>query len=115
MEVDNKGAVDICNSWTVGGRTRHVEVKMYFLRELKEQRLVKVIWKKGSEMTADIYTKNLPGPLFEKHGSTFYGEDEYYVKSEKARASRGKAKAETDFSSFSRTESLRLEYHWVWN
>ena len=65
LEVDNKGAVDICNSWTVGGRTRHVEVKMYFLRELKEQGLVKVIWKSGAEICADIYTQNLPGPLFE--------------------------------------------------
>ena len=100
LEVDNKGAVDICNSWTVGGRTRHVEVKMYFLRELKEQGLVKVVWKAGTEMTADIYTKNLPGPLFEKHGSTFYGKDEYFVKSEAARASRGKTKPETNFSSF---------------
>ena len=63
LEVDNKGAVDICNSWTVGGRTRHVEVKMYFLRELKEQGLVKVIWKKGTEMSADSFTKNSPGPL----------------------------------------------------
>ena len=38
LEVDNKGAVDICKTpiWTVEGRTRHVEVKMYyFLRELK--------------------------------------------------------------------------------
>ena len=114
MEVDNKIGVDICNSSTVGGRTRHVEVKMYFLRELKEQGLVKVVWKAGSEMTADIYTKNLPGPLFEKHGSIFYGEDEYYVKSEAARASRGKAKPETNFISFPRNESWRSEYYWVW-
>ena len=24
LEDDNKGAVDICNSWTVGGRTHHM-------------------------------------------------------------------------------------------
>mmetsp|Transcript_22545 Transcript_22545/g.50372 ORF Transcript_22545/g.50372 Transcript_22545/m.50372 type:complete len:111 (-) Transcript_22545:80-412(-) len=55
LEIDNKGAVDICNSWTVGGRTIHVEIKMTFLRELKEQGLVKVVWKKGTEMSADLY------------------------------------------------------------
>jgi hypothetical protein len=34
--VDNKGAKDLANNWSVGGRTRHVEVWQYFLRELKE-------------------------------------------------------------------------------
>ena len=37
--VDNKGAVDITHNWSVGGRTRHIEVKQYFLRQLKESRL----------------------------------------------------------------------------
>ena len=36
LEVDNKGAVDFCNNWSVAGRTRHIEVKQYYLRELKE-------------------------------------------------------------------------------
>ena len=26
LEMDNSGAVDIANSWSVGGRTRHVDV-----------------------------------------------------------------------------------------
>jgi hypothetical protein len=28
--------VDFTHNYSVGGRTRHVEVKQYFLRELKE-------------------------------------------------------------------------------
>ena len=32
----NTDAVDIAHNWSVGGRTRHIEVKQYFLRELKE-------------------------------------------------------------------------------
>ena len=27
LEMDNKGAVDLANNWSVGGRTRHVEVR----------------------------------------------------------------------------------------
>ena len=42
LYVDNKGAKDLCNNWTVGGRTRHIEVKQYFLRELKEAGIVHV-------------------------------------------------------------------------
>jgi hypothetical protein len=36
LEMDNKGAVDLINSFSIGGRTRHIDVKQYFLRELKE-------------------------------------------------------------------------------
>ena len=31
LEMDNKGAVDLANNWSVGGRTRHVDVRNYFL------------------------------------------------------------------------------------
>ena len=40
LEMDNSGAVDIANSWSAGGRTRHVDVRNYFLHELKDQVLV---------------------------------------------------------------------------
>ncbi len=26
LEMDNKGAVDLANNWSIGGRTRHVDV-----------------------------------------------------------------------------------------
>ena len=37
LEIENKGAVDLANNWSAGGRTRHIDVRYYFLRELKEQ------------------------------------------------------------------------------
>jgi hypothetical protein len=77
LRIDNKGAVDLANNWSVGGRTRHVEVRQYFLRELKEAGIVLTVWIAGTEMPADLFTKNLPRPLFEKHTATFCGEDEY--------------------------------------
>jgi hypothetical protein len=40
LEMDNSGAVDIANSWSVGCRTRHVDVRNYFLQELKDQGLL---------------------------------------------------------------------------
>jgi hypothetical protein len=73
LEVDNKGAVDFINGWSVSGRTRHIEVKQYFLRELKEQGIIKIVWKSGDEMTSDIFTKNLPPSLSEYHGHKLYG------------------------------------------
>ena len=35
-EVDDKGVADLCNNWSVGGCTRHVNCHLNFLRELKE-------------------------------------------------------------------------------
>ena len=75
--VDNRGEYDLLNSWKVGGRTRHIEVKQYFIRELKERGLIEVVWIPTDQMTADIFTKNLPKNLFEKHASVFVGVDEY--------------------------------------
>jgi hypothetical protein len=37
LEMDNKGAVHLANSWSVGGHTRHVDVRMFFLQELKDR------------------------------------------------------------------------------
>jgi len=39
LEMYNSGAADIANSWSVGGRMRHVDVHNYFLRKLKDQGL----------------------------------------------------------------------------
>jgi hypothetical protein len=41
LKVDNKGAKDLCDNWSVGGRARHVGVKQMFLRELKEAKIIR--------------------------------------------------------------------------
>ena len=37
VEKDNKGTIDLCNSWKVGGRTKHIDTRYYFSQELKEE------------------------------------------------------------------------------
>ena len=71
--VNNKGARDLCNNWSIGGRPCHIEVKQYFLRELKEAGIIHVIWEPREDMTSDIFTKNLGGAAFEKHKGKFVG------------------------------------------
>jgi hypothetical protein len=44
-----------------------VEVKQYFLRELKEAGIIVTEWISGEEQKSDVFTKNLPRPPFEKH------------------------------------------------
>lgn len=74
--IDNKGAVDYVNNWTTTGRMRHISVKLSFLRELKEEGLLEVLWCSTDDMTADLFTKNLPGPAFHKHTQAFCGSEE---------------------------------------
>ena len=69
LECDNKGAVDLANNWSVGGRTRHMDVKQNFLRELKAAGFIEVKWRSGDEMIPDMHTKNLPKALFDRYSA----------------------------------------------
>ncbi len=55
--------------------TRHIKVKQCFLRELKEAKVSVVKWIPGSENEADIFTKNLDGPLFKRYAELLLGEE----------------------------------------
>ena len=77
LQVDNSGAVDIANNWSVSNRTRHVDTRLHFLREMKEQGIIKTVWVSGELNAADMFTKNLPGPLFNTHVKSVCGEDKY--------------------------------------
>ena len=67
LYCDNKGAVDLANNWSVGGRTRHMDVKQNFLRELKENGFILVKWRSGEDMTPDMHTKNVTKSLFDRY------------------------------------------------
>ena len=60
LEMDNSGAVDIANSWSVSGRTKHVDVRNNFLCKLKDQGLLVIKHISGNENDVDIFTKNVP-------------------------------------------------------
>ena len=77
LECDNKGAVDLANNWSSGGRTRHVDCRQNWLRELKEDGIMIYKWIPGPENDPDMHTKNLGGPDLEKCAKVYFGKDEY--------------------------------------
>jgi hypothetical protein len=80
VEMDNSGVRNLVNSWSVGGRTRHVDVRMFFLRELKEDGLLAFKFKhfSGTENESNIFTKNVDAATLHKHAVKFCGEDDLY-------------------------------------
>ena len=74
-EMDNSGAQDLANSWSVGGRTRHVDVQMFFLCKLKEDGMVAFKHIPGSDNEADIFTKNVDVGTLHKHSAKLCGDD----------------------------------------
>jgi hypothetical protein len=75
LEIDNKGAKDFTCNWSVGCRMRHVDIRQFFLRDLKEDNIVLTQWISTADNSADLFTKNLAGPLFMKHIRTYVGID----------------------------------------
>ena len=50
---------------------RHIEVRFYFMRELKEVGLIQTVWQHGVNNCADLFTKNLDGATFRRHAAVF--------------------------------------------
>ena len=75
LQVDNKGAVDMANNWSSRGRTRHIEVREYFIRELKERNIILTEWISSQENEADTLTKNLPKKEFLGKNESYIGEN----------------------------------------
>ena len=71
LQMDCKGAIALTHSWSVGGRTRHIDVKWHFLREMKEEGIIHTVWLHSPDNSADLFTKNLSGPDFRKHVSVY--------------------------------------------
>ena len=71
LAVDNKGAKDLMDGWSVCGRTRQINVRYFFLRELKEKGIAKVEWMQSKNNHSDLFTKNLNSEMFRKHSRVF--------------------------------------------
>ena len=39
LQIDNRGAIDLINNWSVSGCTRHIDARLCFLQELKEGKI----------------------------------------------------------------------------
>ena len=65
---DNKSCINIAESYKTHPAVKHIDVRHHFIRdrvlEVKDIQLQKL---GTADMTADLFTKQLPYPLFKKH------------------------------------------------
>ena len=70
---DNKSAINITQNGNDKGRTKHMDIRYYCIRELVQNRHISVTYRPSSQMTADILTKPLDSKLFLAHRTALLG------------------------------------------
>ena len=66
---DNKGCRDLAQSSKFHARVKHIEIKHHYLRQEVQAGRVKLVAISSQEQVANIFTKALPRPAFERHAS----------------------------------------------
>lgn len=67
VRVDNVGAIFMAKNVTTTGRTKHAQVRGKYVTEFCEDGVLKLVFVRSEENTADIMTKNLSQTLFSRH------------------------------------------------
>jgi hypothetical protein len=70
---DNASCIMMSENPTNRDRSRHVDVKVHFLRDLVRDGHVKLLKCAGPQNVSDALTKSLPRPAFEKHREFMVG------------------------------------------
>ena len=63
---DNVAAEKLCKNNVHHSRTKHIDIKHHFIREIVEQKQIEIKHLASSEMLADLLTKALAFPTFSK-------------------------------------------------
>jgi hypothetical protein len=71
LRMDNTGAIYLANNQTTGQRTKHIDIRVHYVRNMINQEILKTSFVKTDDNTADIFTKNTSEVLFIKHTDKF--------------------------------------------
>ena len=64
---DNEGSLFMMNNLTVGQRTKHIDIKAHWVRQIIRDKYVKTRYIPSEHMPADIDTKNVDEKTFLRH------------------------------------------------
>jgi hypothetical protein len=63
---DNSSTIKLSRNLVLHGRSKHIDVKYHFLRDLAKDEVINLIFCRSEDQVADIFTKPLKTPLFHK-------------------------------------------------
>ncbi|XP_055823261.1 uncharacterized protein LOC129891801 [Solanum dulcamara] len=63
---DNNSAIQLSKNPVLHGRSKHIDVKFYFLRDLSNNETIELIYYRSEDQIADIFTKALKMESFMK-------------------------------------------------
>ena len=61
VHVDNVGGIWLANNSSVSERTKHVDLRAHFVREMIKDQVIEINFVKSAENDSDIMTKNQQG------------------------------------------------------
>jgi hypothetical protein len=75
IREDNTGALFLVNNPQVGQRTKHIDTRYHFVRDMIQRGEVQAVYVRSENNHADLCTKNLNKTLFDKHSGKIIGGD----------------------------------------
>jgi hypothetical protein len=90
LHEDNEGCIELGDHPSASDRTKHIDIRVFFLRQAVADGHVRLVSCRTSDMTADMMTKALSGPALRYHreGATgMLGPD--YIEKEDSRSRAG--------------------------
>lgn len=69
LRGDNQGSIFMAQNPITNARSKHINIRVHHIREKVDDGLIRLEFIEGTNNPADMFTKNLARPLFEKHRS----------------------------------------------
>jgi Reverse transcriptase (RNA-dependent DNA polymerase)/gag-polypeptide of LTR copia-type len=67
VKVDNIGAIFMTENSTSSSRTRHIDTRYFFVKDMQNDGLLKVDFVRSEDNVSDIATKNVTGEVHDSH------------------------------------------------
>ena len=73
VRVDNVGAIFMAENVSTSVRTRHVDTRYHFVREMIVDGFIKIVFVRTIDNDADVFTKNVNRETYDRHVGKFLG------------------------------------------